>query len=67
MSFNDPKKPDDPINQEPDTDVNGAYYPGANVGGAMTGDTSNIMMYLGLGCGALGMLCFLCYKRNEQS
>ncbi len=32
-----------------DDEVQGSYYPGANVGGALTGDTSNIMLYIAIG------------------
>ncbi len=77
MSFDDPKEPDDsdnsndPTNKEPnDTDVKGAYYPGANmggaqsIGGALTGDSTNIMMYCGMSCMALGIMLLLVWKRQ---
>ncbi len=52
--------------QEPiDTDVKGAYYPGANMGGALTGDTTNMMMYMGLGCMSIGMMLLILYKRKQ--
>ncbi len=53
--------------QEPiDTDVKGAYYPGANMGGALTGDTTNMMMYMGLGCISIGMMLLILYKRKQE-
>ncbi len=53
--------------QEPDTDVKGAYYPGANMGGALTGDSTNMMMYMGLGCMSIGMMLFILYKRRQAN
>ena len=52
--------------QEPDTDVDGVYYPGTNVGGALTGDTTNIMMYVGLGCISVGLMLFIVFKRKQE-
>ncbi|MCI8541614.1 MAG: LPXTG cell wall anchor domain-containing protein, partial [Erysipelotrichaceae bacterium] len=66
---------DDPDNSDPnDTDssgkpngeVQGSYYPGDNVGGALTGDTSNPLLYMGIGCGSIGILFFLLYKHKKE-
>ena len=71
MTFDDPKDPDDPNNQDPDTDVKGAYYPGKHtggaqsVGGALTGDTTNIMIYMGMGSMSIGMMLFILFKRKR--
>ena len=51
---------------ELDTDVNGAFYPGANMGGALTGDTTNTMMYIGLGCMSIGIMLLVLYKREQE-
>ncbi len=78
MSFDDPKNPDDEDNPDgsnndpDDTDVKGAYYPGKyiggaqSVGGALTGDTTNIMMYMGVGCMAIGTMTYLIFKRKTE-
>ena len=70
MTFDDlepeePNTPTDPSDQEP-TDVNGAYYPGDNMGGALTGDITNMMMYMGSGCMSLGMMLFILFKRKQE-
>ncbi len=61
----------DITDQEP-TDVGGSYYPGdnaggaQNVGGALTGDTTNMMIYMGLGCMSIGMMLFIVFKRKQE-
>ena len=52
--------------QEPDTDVEGSYYPGNNMGGALTGDTTNIMIYMGLCFTSLGIVFLIYYKRQSS-
>ncbi|MCI8541262.1 MAG: hypothetical protein HFE67_07090, partial [Erysipelotrichaceae bacterium] len=50
-------------------EVAGSYYPGANTGGALTGDTNNPLLYMGIGCTSLGILFFLIsdsVKRKKQ-
>ncbi|MCI8541676.1 MAG: hypothetical protein HFE67_09245, partial [Erysipelotrichaceae bacterium] len=69
-----PEDPDDSDNSTNDNDpsgkpngeVQGSYYPGDNVGGALTGDTSNPLLYMGIGCGSIGILLFLIYKHKEK-
>lgn len=52
--------------QEPDnTNAQGYYYPGANMGGALTGDSTNILMYIGMGCLSLGIFALL-YRYHEE-
>ena len=62
---NDPKQPNED-EKKPNSDVQGEYYPGANMGGALTGDTTNMMMYMGLGCMSLGMMLFILFKRKQE-
>lgn len=73
-------KADEPIQttptdtNKPATSVQGTYvkgkettYPGNNVGGAITGDETNIFLYMGMMFGTLGTVCFLCFKRKRDS
>ncbi|MCI9313277.1 MAG: hypothetical protein HFE68_07985, partial [Erysipelotrichaceae bacterium] len=53
------------IADESEKQVAGSYYPGANTGGALTGDTSNPLLYVGLGVGSFSILCFLFYKQRK--
>jgi len=62
---NDPKQPNED-EKKPNSDVHGEYYPGANMGGALTGDTTNIMMYMGMGFMSLGQIFLLLFKRNKH-
>lgn len=56
----------DIVEAEPDdTDVKSGYYPGDNMGGALTGDGTDIMMFMGTCCLALGMMCFQLKKYHE--
>ncbi|MCI9313295.1 MAG: hypothetical protein HFE68_08075, partial [Erysipelotrichaceae bacterium] len=53
--------------KNPDKEVQGSYYPGNSVGGALTGDTSNPLLYMGIGFSSLSLLFFLLYKCNRKS
>lgn len=53
--------------KEPEKEVAGEYYPGANTGGALTGDTSNSLLYMGIGFSSLSVLFFLIYKHKEEN
>ena len=55
----------DIVDQEPDSEVKGNYYPGDNMGGALTGDATNVMLYMGLGCMSLGMMLLVLFKRKQ--
>jgi len=60
MDFNDideTKKPSDE-----DTDVKGSYDPGDNVGGAITGDETDLMMYIELLLLGMGIISYLSFK-----
>ncbi|MCI9312952.1 MAG: hypothetical protein HFE68_06270 [Erysipelotrichaceae bacterium] len=64
-------KDDDPNNTNPDdndtdSEVKGSYYPGDNVGGALTGDTTNLMFWSGVTCLTLAILCYLFYKQKQR-
>ncbi|MCI9313256.1 MAG: LPXTG cell wall anchor domain-containing protein, partial [Erysipelotrichaceae bacterium] len=39
----------------------------ANTGGALTGDTNNPLLYMGIGCTSLGLLFFLLYKNKKDT
>ncbi|MCI9313315.1 MAG: LPXTG cell wall anchor domain-containing protein, partial [Erysipelotrichaceae bacterium] len=70
MIPSDPNDPDDQDDSDPsgkpNGEVQGSYYPGDNVGGALTGDTSNSLLYMGIGCGSIGILFFLLYKHKKE-
>ncbi len=67
----DPDKPDDadkpknPTKDDEGTDVKGSYYPGDNVGGAMTGDSTNMMLYICLIVCSIGATTYLIYKNRK--
>mgnify|MGYP006990169519 CR=1 FL=1 len=56
MSFNEESnKPSDPTENDthkgqPTTSVKGQYNPATSIGGANTGDTSDLMLYVGICC-----------------
>ena len=70
-----PEDPDDSDNSTNDNDpsgkpngeVQGSYYPGDNVGGALTGDSSNPLLYMGIGFSSLSILLFIMYKRKKDN
>ncbi len=59
---NDTNHPNDNDQTGNDTDVKGAYYPGKDVGGAMTGDESHLYLYTCILFLSLGNLCYLYNK-----
>lgn len=68
----EPDNPNDDHLGDKNSDVQGNYYPGDNTGGAkstggaLTGDTTNIMMYMGFGCMAMGMMLFIIFKKKQS-
>ncbi len=50
--------------KEFDTSVQGTYTP--NIGGAITGDETNIYYYIGMMFITLGFISYLLFKRNKQ-
>ncbi len=52
---------------KPNGEVGGSYYPGDNVGGALTGDTSKPLLYMGIGFSSLSILFFLLYKHKREN
>ncbi|MCI9312809.1 MAG: hypothetical protein HFE68_05525 [Erysipelotrichaceae bacterium] len=58
---------DDDLSDKPNGEVQGSYYPGDNVGGALTGDTSNPLLYMGIGFSSLSILFFLMYKSKKDN
>ena len=67
----DPEKPDNldkpnhPTKDDDDSDVKGSYYPGKDVGGAMTGDSTNVMLYICLIVCSIGAITYLIYKNRK--
>ncbi len=78
MEFNDKEEPSNPDDQNQTgqkddsvsgntTDENGYYYPGKNVGGAMTGDETDIILHLGyMGLG-IGVIVYLYYRYQKNT
>ena len=62
-----PDKPKDPVKQGNDTDVKGSYYPGDSVGGAMTGDETNVMLYLSTTLIGMGFISYLLFKYKKDT
>ncbi len=70
MVFDETDKPDepkDPNQQGNDTDVKGAYYPGDSVGGALTGDETNLILYLGVTLIGIGFISYLLYRYKKDT
>ncbi|MCI8850944.1 MAG: hypothetical protein HFE82_05320, partial [Erysipelotrichaceae bacterium] len=69
------KKPDEPTKPKNDTDVKGSYYPGDNngnnlmynVGGAITGDSTNLLLYLNFLLFSIGLICCLIYRKQKDT
>ena len=64
----DPNTPkDEPDDDGPDTSVKGVYNPVTSMGGANTGDSTNIMVHMCLSFLSISALFYLAYKqRSEQ-
>ena len=53
--------------QEPnDTEVKGNYYSSNHVGGALTGDETNVMIFMGMECISFGLLLLIAFKRKQK-
>ena len=50
-----------------DTDVKGSYYPGDNVGGAITGDSTNLMLYINSILLSIGLISYLIYRKQKDT
>ena len=65
MDFNDideTKKTSDD-----DADVKGSYYPGDNVGGAITGDSTNLILYINSILLSIGLISYLIYRKQKDT
>ena len=68
----EPSKPNKPTN---DTDVKGSYYPGDtegstfryNVGGAITGDSTNLYLYINFLLLSIGLISYLIYRKQKDT
>ena len=58
----EPTKPNQPANG---TDVKGSYYPGDNVGGAITGDETNLLLYINSILFSVGLISYLIYRTQK--
>ena len=61
-----PKPIDDSNQQVDDTDVKGYYYPGNSVGGAMTGDETNLLYFVTTILLSMGIIGYLIYKYQRS-
>ncbi len=64
MDFNK-EKPIEP--DKPNTSVKGQYNPATSMGGALTGDETNTMLYISLTLSAIGVICYLLYKYKKDT
>ena len=68
MRFDEPSSPDDgkdPVDNS-NAEIKGSYYPGANTGGALTGDSTSLPLYMGTLFLSLGYIHFFLYKRTHK-
>ncbi len=63
MDFSKPDDTDKPYS-DIDTSVKGQYNPATSMGGANTGDTTNLMLYMGLSFLSASLLFLAIYKRE---
>ena len=62
-----PDEPKDPNQQGNDTDVKGAYYPGDSVGGALTGDETELFRHMSIMILVSSVMVFsvIKYRKNK--
>ncbi len=65
MDFTDNDDTEKPSND--DTDVKGSYYPGDNVGGAITGDNTSLMIYISLSIVSIAVISYELYKYQKDT
>ena len=65
MDFTDNDDTEKPSND--DTDVKGSYYPGDNVGGAITGDNTSLMIYISLSVLSIAVVSYVLYKYQKDT
>ena len=63
MDFNTVDEPDD----NHDTSVKGQYNPATSMGGANTGDNTNLMLYISLSILMIGLINYLIYKYKKDT
>ena len=62
MDFSEPTKP-----TEPNPTVKGQYNPATSMGGANTGDNTNLMLYISLSILMIGLINYLIYKYKKDT
>ena len=62
MDFGELKEP-----TEPSTSVKGQYNPATSMGGANTGDNTNLMLYISLSILMIGSINYLIYKYKKDT
>ena len=67
MDFSKPEKPSDPKTEKPDTSVMGQYNPVTSIGGANTGDTTNLIFYADFSLITFGILLYMANKRKTDA
>ena len=71
MDFNEQDPSDDtttdPIPPKNDTSVKGVYNPATSMGGAMTGDSTNVMLYISSITFTVGLIAYLIYKKQKDT
>ncbi len=61
MDFSEPDEPND----DNETSVKGQYNPETSMGGANTGDNTNIMIYMSISLFSLSLLFYIIYKQKR--
>ena len=62
-----PDEPSQPNKSKDDTDVKGSYYPGDNVGGANTGDETNLLLYINSILFTISLISYLIYRKQKDT
>ncbi len=65
MDFSDNDDTEKPSNDN--TDVKGSYYPGDNVGGAITGDNTSLMIYISLSIVSIAVISYGLFKYQKDT
>ena len=65
MDFNDNDDTEKPSDDDPN--VKGSYYPGDNVGGAITGDSTNLILYINSILLSIGLISCLIYRKQKDT
>ncbi|NBJ65383.1 hypothetical protein D5266_09370, partial [bacterium c-19] len=67
MSFEVQEEPTNPKDDDSSTSVKGQYNPVTSIGGANTGDETELMLYLSLTMLSIGFICYAIYSYQKNT